>query len=234
VTKEQLLTEVEDVLRTMPPGETVNRPTPDSLAWRGRAAAVVALWSGVKAVEFDAQLRLLNGEFVGLTAIPRLITILHQARFDLQMQTVGPMTTVIGQGRVFDYFDEIRKVITEARQDLLFVDPYLDADFVSRYLVHVASEVEIRLLSGEKRLATLLPSVEAFVAQHGARVQVRSAKLLHDRYVFVDRSACYQSGTSFKDGARNAPTTLTQITDAFVAMWDTYDALWNRANVQRP
>lgn len=32
--------------------------------------------------------------------------------------------------------------------------------------------------------------------------------------------------STFKDGASKAPTTLTQITDAFKAMWDTYEGLW--------
>lgn len=50
------------------------------------------------------------------------------------------------------------------------------------------------------------------------RTQGRSwpsiAAQLGDRYVFVDGKACYQSGASFKDGAKLTPTTLTQITDA--------------------
>lgn len=54
---------------------------------------------------------------------------------------------------------------------------------------------------------------------------------MHDRYVFVDRTACYQSGASFKDGAKKSPTTLTQITDAFAAVQQTYEALWAAGTV---
>jgi hypothetical protein len=36
-----------------------------------------------------------------------------------------------------------------------------------------------------------------------------------------------------KDGAKNAPAVLTKIADAFKAMWDTYDALWRSAKVER-
>jgi hypothetical protein len=42
-----------------------------------------------------------------------------------------------GQGLVFDYFDGIRKQIELAKTELFFVDPYLDSDFVSRYLPQV-------------------------------------------------------------------------------------------------
>ncbi len=141
--------------------------------------------------------------------------------------------TVIGQGEVFNYFDELRKLIETATRDLLFVDPYLDAEFVSRYLSHVKPGVSIRLLTRE-RLSKLLPAVELFVQQSAAAVEVRSAPGFHDRHVFVDQNACYHSGASFKDGARNAPTTLTPITDVFLAVLQIHKDMWDQAKVEWP
>jgi hypothetical protein len=111
------------------------------------------------------------------------------------------------------------------------VDPYLDSEFVSRYLSHVSKGATIRLLARE-RLATLLPAVDLFAKQSQLAIQVRSAPNFHDRYVFVDGNACYQSGASFKDGAKSAPTTLTQITDALAAMLQTYEGLWGTAKTE--
>ena len=162
----------------------------------------------------------------------KLQALLNQAQHDLRMETVGPTTVAIPQKRVFEYFDEIRKIIELARQDLLFVDPYLDAEFVSRYLSHVSAGVTIRLLAREK-LTTLLPAIDALARQNGILIEVRSALNFHDRYVFVDRVNCYQSGASFKDGARSAPTAITQITDAFAPMLKTYEDLWSAARVER-
>jgi hypothetical protein len=65
----------------------------------------------------------------------KLTSLLHQARADLRMD-VGPLSVVIDKGQVFDYFDELRKVIQPARSELFFVDPYLDAEFVPRYQTH--------------------------------------------------------------------------------------------------
>jgi hypothetical protein len=93
-----------------------------------------------------------------------------------------------------------------AKSELLFIDPYLDAEFVSRYLAHVSQGVTVRLLARE-RLPTLLPAVAMLRQQNGLTVAVRSASGFHDRYVFVDRTICYQCGASFKDGAKKAPTT---------------------------
>lgn len=162
----------------------------------------------------------------------KLLTLLHQAQNDLRLETLGPVNIAVPRKMVFEYFDEIRKIIELARQDLLFVDPYLDAEFVSRYLPNVAASVTTRLLAREK-LGTLLPAVDVFARQTGATVEIRSAPNFHDRYVFVDRVSCYQSGSSFKDGAKSAPTTLTQITDAFAALLKTYEDIWNQAKVER-
>jgi len=233
--KEQLLAEIEDALRTMPSRAAIRLETPENVAWFGRVSAAIEKWNPAKSalVKEYCDLFFSNGH-VRETAfgLMKLLALLNQAQHDLRMDTVGPTTVSIPHKRVFEYFDEIRKTIELAKQDLFFVDPYLDAEFVSRYLPHVSTGVSVRRLAREK-LTTLLPAIDAFVRQNGTAVQVRSASNFHDRYVFVDRVDCYQSGASFKDGARSAPTTLTQITDAFAAVLKTYEDLWSGARVER-
>jgi hypothetical protein len=148
------------------------------------------------------------------------------------MATSGPLSVAIGKSTHFEYFDELRKVIERASSELFFVDPYLDAEFVSKYLPHAQKGVAIRLLTREY-LAKLLPAVDAFVAEHGTGIKVRAKDGFHDRYVIVDGKACFQSGTSFKDGVKNSATTLSQITDASAAVIQTYEALWAGATVKR-
>jgi hypothetical protein len=236
VTKEQLLGEVEDVLRTMPPRGTIHLvDQPDNLAWMGRAAAVIDQWSPGYGFSAQTCLRGIRSQRAHsiFEGVAELLSLLHQARYDLRMQTVGPTNIAFDSGRTFDYFDGVRQIIEMARTEVFFADQYLDAEFVSRYLPHIASGVNMRLLAGNKKLATLLPAVDSWVAQSQMSIQVRSANDFHDRWVFVDRGSCYQSGASFKDGAKKAPTTLTQVTDGFKPMWDTYDRIWNRAKVER-
>lgn len=233
LTPEQLLAEVEDVLRTMPPRESLANETPENYAWLGRAQAVVYLWDPVRAVLFAGSVtRVHSGMARDFEAgVPAILTTLHQVRHELRMKTVGPMTVAVSTGNVFDYFDEVRKVIETAKTDLLFVDPYLDAEFVSRYLPHITRGVAVRLLARES-LATLLPAVALLRQQTGLSIEVRSAGGFHDRYVFVDRQSCYHSGASFKDGAKKAPTTFSQIVDAFSAVSDTYEKSWLAATVR--
>ena len=225
----QLLAEVEDVLRTMPPAQTFGNDQAEHFAWLGRASAVINAWNPIKAtLQFEPQVAKMNSRLArdveaGTRAV---LTLLNQARHELRMQSVGPLTTAVATGAVFDYFDELRKTIETAKTDILFVDPYLDAEFVSRYLPHASQGVSVRLL-GRERMSQLVPAVSQFRQQTGTVIQIRSAAGFHDRYLFVDRTTCYHSGASFKDGAKKAPTTLTEIVDALPAVLDTYEQLWS-------
>ena len=252
---EGLLAEVEDLLRTSPPQSAFKeRENDEALSWLGRTATILKRWDFFQSVAVGQHISALQdapNEY--LASFPtetrnRMIlahnildrsgpayrgirTLLYQAQQDLRMKTVGPLSVAISGGKPFDYFDEIRKIIEMARNDLLFVDPYLDAEFVSRYLPQVNEGVTVRLLAS-KKLSSLVPVAEIFVKQSGLRVEVRSAASgLHDRYVFVDEERCYQSGASFKDGAKKSQTTLTQITDAFETMLQTYQRMWDNAKV---
>jgi hypothetical protein len=234
-TQEQLLAEVEDLLRTMPAKETLGDASDESLGWFGRAAAIIEQWKMPKIMLFNLALAKFNHHWPleSESGFREIMVLLHQARNDLRMCTLGPTNVALPQGGVFDYFDEIRRTVELANQEVLFVDPYLDAEFVSRYLPHVRTGVTIRLLTSDKKLSTLLPAVDLFIKQNSRAVNVRSTGGLHDRYVFIDKGSCYQSGTSFKDGAKQAPTTLTQITDAFNPVLETYEELWAAAKVER-
>ena len=237
---EELLAEVEDLLRSSPPQSAfTQQENEEVLGWLGRTGTILEKWDFTKSLSVSSHIRALLAEGTMRIISPLgpayrgLRTLLFQAQHDLRMKTVGPRTVAIPEGMPFDYFDEIRKITEIARDDLLFVDPYLDSEFVSRYLRPITSGVSVRLLTS-KKLSSLLPAVETLVTQTGLRVEVRSAASgLHDRYVFVDKARCYQSGASFKDGAKQSQTTLTQITDAFETMFQTYQRMWGNAKVEQ-
>ena len=254
---EHLLAAVEDLLRTSPPQSAFKeRENDEALSWLGRTEAVLRKWNSIQSIAVRRHISALqdapneylasfptetrNQMILAHNILDRsgpayrgIRTLLFQAQHDLRMKTVGPLSVAISGGRPFDYFDEIREIIEMARNDRLFVDPYLDSKFVSLYLPQITSGVTVRLLT-LKKLLSLLPAVETLVVQSGLRVEVRSATSgLHDRYVFVDEARCYQSGASFKDGAKQSQTTLTQITDAFEAVFQTYQRMWDEARVEQ-
>ena len=231
---ERLLSEVEDILRVAPTPEgfASDSGSDEHLAWLGRAAAAIERWNIVYTARVGCALMNVPSDDRSRcrSTLATFKILLQQAKADLSAE-LGRGGVAFAKGSVFEYFDELRKLIETARTDVFFVDPYLDADFVSRYLPYVAEGVSIRLLGGPKKRATLLPTVESFAQQFGRSASVRISDALHDRFLFVDGAACYFSGASFKDGAKNAPTVLAQITDTFPMMRDTYERLWRESAI---
>ncbi len=235
VPPEQLLAEVDDVLRSMPTANAFTSGNPEVYAWNGRASAVAHAWDFISATtKFDPAIQKLNSKIQHLVVqgISEALTFLHQVRHDLCMRTQSPLSVNVGKGAVFDYFDEVRKAIETAKQDIFFIDPFLDADFVSRYLPHVSHGVTVRLLAREQQRTNLLPATNMLKLQSKNTIEVRWDSSIHDRYFIVDKSYCIQSGASFSAGAKKSPTTLTQIVDAFPAVLSTYETLWTNGTVQ--
>ncbi len=231
---EELLAEIEGLLRSLPSYQFISDAQNQAavVAYQGRAAAVIRTWNPVRALVFDFRHLSSVEHFHQSFSLRNLTLILHEAQTDLRLKSVGPLSTAIGHGQVFEYFNELRQVIETATDDLLFVDPYLDTDFVAKYLPFAKDGVRVRLL-GREGPAALTAAVMAYNAEHGAAVQLRTGQAgFHDRYLFLDRSSCYQSGASFKDGAKKALTTITQITDAFVEVYDHYEAMWQAGTVR--
>ena len=165
---EELLAEVEELLRTIPPQSAFMKQEndEDNDEWLGRVASVLSEWDSIRCAfeNMRENIKALQHNHNIRTTRRALRTLLVQSQHDLRMKTVGPLSIAVGANKPFIYFDEIRKITEQAREDLLFVDPYLDAEFVSRYLPQIDAGVTVRLLTS-KKLSSLLPAVDAFVGR---------------------------------------------------------------------
>lgn len=228
----QLLGEVTELIRTAPPANIHHASTPESMEWQGRAAAILRRMSIAEGIKVNIELSKMRNAMarIAYEGHAEVMAMLHAARYELMLRTGGPQTVAVSAGSPHDYFDALRRVIEEARADLLFVDCYMGAEFISKYMGHIAVGTSVRLLTRE-RLSSLVPAALAFTEQYGLGIAVRSIDEIHDRYVFVDRRTGYVSGASFKDGGRVSPTALTQIVDTFAQALATYEEMWGRATV---
>jgi hypothetical protein len=151
----------------------------------------------------------------------------------LQLATNTFTTRQLGAGSVHDYFEEIRQLVAGATRDVLFIDPYIDATFVTRYVPQIPQGVTVRLLTAERQANALRQALNLFQQQHGAVVELRVVpdRSLHDRHLTIDSRDVYQSGASFKDGARNAPTYINQIVDVAADLIRAHEENWASARV---
>ena len=225
IDEKQLLAEVEELIRSAPTSHT---QAPSRHEWLGHASAVLkeslqtssAVDSYLDDLGFGGYLTERQA-----TSYGRIIVSLYQARRALQWSTGTPTGVVIEQGMQFDYFDRVRKIIEQARDEILFVDPYMGPEFVSKYMRLIGSNVKVRLLTSVD--ANSLAIALSFLAkQSKIGAEIRLSKQLHDRFIFVDQKACYMSGASFKDGAKRSPTIIAQITDGFDALFGCYQEIW--------
>jgi hypothetical protein len=226
-----------------------NRPqdiySDTALEWFADVAGIVAAHDQMKAMQLQLLIPRISdvgsGALSPVTATMRqsscteFITKTRSIYTELRLLTNSFVTAQMGKGQVFDYFDEVRRIIAGATQDILFIDPYIDPDFVARYLPQIPAGVNVRLLTAERQIGALAPAVKLFLNQYSGSVELRHLlnKSLHDRHLIVDRRDVYQSGASFKDGARNAPTSINQIVDVASQMITAHEQNWASA-IQTP
>src|SRR5216683_1220688 len=105
LTKEQLLAQIEDIIRTMPQRPAILQPEPEGIAWVGRASAAIENWDLVKVVSVQAYvLDIYSGQFPrSSNGLNKLLALIHQARHDLLMQIPGAGNVAIAKGGVFNY-----------------------------------------------------------------------------------------------------------------------------------
>lgn len=229
VSNEQLLAEIDEIIRTQPTAQQMLNE--DVSAWAGRALAVIAAWNPVQGGAFESDLRSLSTGNWALVqpALQSIPARLHRARYDVLLKVPGGGTKVVERGAPFDYFDELRKLVQKARAELFFVDPYINEEFVSSYIEFVSREVQVRIL-GREKMKTLMPAVEMARRQTGLQIEARSGSGFHDRFLFIDASECIQSSNSFHQGGAKTPAVLSQIVDAAPTLLQVYEGIWAAAS----
>ena len=234
IDQKQLLGEVEDLIRS---GPKSSAQAAADHQWLGQVSAVLAEsmhdTSSVESFIFATGLGGTVGRYQQEASYSRINVSLSKARRVLQWRTRASTGVVIERGMQFDYFDRIRKIIEQANSEIFFVDPYMNADFVSNYMELIDWSIKIRLLTSSD-VNSLVTAVKFLAKQSEVGVEIRSSKEIHDRFIFVDEQDCYISGASFKDGAKRSPSVIAQITDGFDALFDCYQKIWDSSSIEFP
>ena len=219
------------LVRSMPPIATLRNDSQENHEWLGLAAHLVQQTDNIRGLTFRMEMaRLYNG----LNRMPGdteklLVSMVQQCKMEWRFKSSGPLAVAFEPCRPFDYFDEVRKYIESASTEVFFIDPYMDAEFVSRYLPFVKPGVAVRIL-GSNRIMALKAAVEMYSAQSGTAIALRHS-MFHDRYLFIDKLECYQSSGSFNHGAATSASLLVQIVDAFETIQSIYEARWAAGTV---
>jgi hypothetical protein len=218
-------------VRTKSPGNSlVGNPTDEHLEWVGRARALITSWDSLRGVAFSsdcdkALVQDFHNPMASVHAFTRMMTTIQEARSELRMILGGSVSAAFAAGQPFDIFDELRKVIETAQRDILCVDRYMGADFVSRYLPHIPQGVRARLLTRDT-IPQLVAALGAYKQQHPIDVEARTSQGIHGRFLCIDGTRSFLVDASFKDAAKSAPAALIELTDTAATSLAQYEQLW--------
>ena len=226
-----LLFHLDELVRTKPiDNALISQPTAENIEWFGRARALIGAWDTLRGVtfNFDCDKALASdyrAPFHPSEALARVMSTIQEARSALRFTTGGRVSGSFAAGQPFDIFDDLRKVLETAQQNILCVDQYMGADFVSLYLPHVPQGVTVRLLTKEK-VPQLTSALGAYKNQHALTVEARTSPSIHGRFLCIDGARSFLVDASFKDAAKKAPAALIELTDTAATSLNQYEQLW--------
>lgn len=210
----------------------------DTAMWLGRLEAVIARTAGMG--QNLAKLRMsqmgLSMSTMRAGAINDIKMVLYAALSSAEL--IAPTSlkgAFIAIGSSFDAFAAIARLISNARQSVLIVDPYMDEKVVTEIVPPTGAGVVVRLLSDSFSVRPgLAPAVRAWTAQYGDKrpiiARLSAPRALHDRAVFIDDTSVWTLGQSFKDLAVRAPTTIVRVDEEAAQLKRAaYEAIWEVA-----
>lgn len=163
----------------------------------------------------------------------RIVQIVHNA---LARAEIGAPVSLQGSflpvGNPHDALVAIAKVMSQAKQTILLVDPYADANILTTYAIQAAEGVGIEILTDAASVKpSLKPAATTWCAQYGAdrglAVRLSAARTLHDRLIVIDGAQVWLLGQSFNALAVRSPTVVTRLDDetaklklaAYASVW---------------
>ena len=212
--------------------------SPVELEWLGKAVALVSKWNRHEADLLQIQINSINPLFAvsgnGLTGI---FTRIYRAIGDLELSVQPGGGEVFAPGEVYDFFRALRVQILSAKQSILIVDPYMDADAFDKYCHEVAPSVALYLVVGTKRdgganqyLNGLKGAVGDFNKSYGASIEIRQSGDLHDRILIIDSEKVWVIGQSIKDAAKDSPTYFVPLDPGTASLKrEYYERIWSAA-----
>lgn len=225
-----VLAELRAVAANAPDFRDYSPSSRPHLEWIGKACAVLSRWNKLESIQFMSAAGFLAIELTRDTNVAQMLALLHRAIADLELEVGALPPQAFGPGAVYDFHKALRETLSTAQKSLFIVDPYLDDQIFDAYLTSVDPRVQVRLLAREY-VASLKTAVSKFNAQNKMAVEIRSAKAIHDRVVFIDDVSCWVLGQSIKDAAKNKPTYLAPLSlDAVQLKKGFYEQIWEGAS----
>ena len=123
----------------------------------------------------------------------------NEERFDVIFKAMDggdfPPQKVFYDGQVFDAFEQMKKFVRMAKDELIVIDPYF-ADSVLPLVAQKRPGVSVLVVRNSRNKLLHAADVAAFNAQFGNSLAVKTSDRFHDRFLILDRSVLIHVGAS--------------------------------------
>ena len=124
----------------------------------------------------------------------------NEERFKLILDAMQdksfPPQKVFYDGQIYDAFEQMKKFVLMARQELIVIDPYFD-DSVLPLIAQKRQGVAVLVVKNRRKDLLHAVDVARFNAQYGNSLTVKESTRFHDRFLIIDRSTLVHVGASF-------------------------------------
>ena len=123
----------------------------------------------------------------------------NEERFDVIFKAMDggdfPPQKVFYDGQVFDAFEQMKKLVRMAKDELIVIDPYF-ADSVLPLVAQKRPGVSVLVVRNSRNKLLHAADVAAFNAQFGNSLAVKTSDRFHDRFLILDRFVLIHVGAS--------------------------------------
>ena len=123
----------------------------------------------------------------------------NEERFKLILDAMQdksfPPQKVFYDGQIYDAFEQMKKFVRMARQELIVIDPYF-ADSVLPLVAQKRPGVSVLVVKNSRNKLLHAVDVSRFNAQYGNSLTVRTSDKFHDRFLIIDKAVLIHVGAS--------------------------------------
>jgi hypothetical protein len=226
--------QLRELAGTLPDFADPKAPLDEWQEWLGRLHAIVdAIGAIPDVVTLQNATRQIDKGFEAGERGKHIVSILFRALAKTELY--APATTkgsFIGVGAGLDAYAALSKILSDVKDNVLIVDPYMDHSIITDFAPLVPDGILIRLLTDEQSVkASFPPAVARWSEQYGEKkplsARLATARSLHDRAIIADYRVAWSLTQSFKDFAQRSPATISKIEgDACAMKRDAYESIW--------
>lgn len=114
-------------------------------------------------------------------------------------------------GDQFDFYQDIKKIMSEAKKSVFIVDSYVDEDLFENYIEKIKIGIDIKILTNSRNpKGNFVKIAKMFAKKKGVKFGAKESLECHDRIVFIDNNG-WIIGQSIKDNAKNKPAYMIKL-----------------------